>query len=254
MIYAIGDVHGKAALLRGLLSAIRTDYFQPDDQLVFLGDYLDRGEDSCGVIEMLLTLRDELPETVFLRGNHEQLMLDARSCQEEPSNPVHGFRDCVEVTINWLQNGGLTTLRSYTAREDWDWWKDIPRAHWEFLDATRLEYVTARYHFVHAGLLPPGVPSWEGSESELDPRLWIRDPFLESDAAFDGRVVVFGHTPQMNGRPLVMSNKIGLDTGAVFGGPLTAGLFDLTSETAQHAAPRFLQIVESAPDDPIERS
>ena len=104
-----------------------------------------------------------------------------------------------------------------------------------------MEYVTKHYHFVHAGLLPPGR-HWEGEGWGLDPRLWIREPFLSSRADFDGRTVVFGHTPQMSGLPLIARNKIGLDTAAVFGGPLTAAAFESDFSGRKAPPPRFYQV------------
>ena len=90
-----------------------------------------------------------------------------------------------------------------------------------FLRDTQFEHITEDYHFVHAGLLPPDG-GWEPEGIAVEPRLWIREPFLRTKELFDNRRVVFGHTPQKTGRPLVQFNKIGIDTGAVYDGPLTA--------------------------------
>jgi len=217
-------------MLCALLDTLRRQPLQEEDTLVFLGDYIDRGANSRAVIETLLELRQEHPHIVFLRGNHEQLMLDARDgpLPEPAARP--GAVLWPEPMLLWLQNGGVQTFLNYQdENEEIDlerWWEVIPEAHWEFIRATEMEYIAGRYHFVHAGLVPPGKTWPEGEAYGLDPRLWIREPFLSSRADFEGRIVVFGHTPQLSGRPLVQRNKIGLDTGAVFGGRLTAAVFD----------------------------
>jgi serine/threonine protein phosphatase 1 len=266
MIYAIGDIHGQHTMLHALLEKLSNLPLNASDTLVFLGDYIDRGENTRAVIDTLLQWRGNYPQTVFLRGNHEQLMLDARHGRGAPD--VGADRAVrAELTLMWLQNGGMDTLLSYGVADFCRWaasldhsllripaaplaefkasferWLDVvPEAHWEFLRATQMEYVTPRFHFVHAGLLTPGK-TWESEGWTIDPRLWIREPFLSSRADFDGRTVVFGHTPQRKGRPLIHRNKIGLDTGAVFGGPLTAGAFDPQADGSPKTALRFIQV------------
>ena len=241
MIYAIGDIHGKITMLRQLLAEIVAQPLQEDDTVVFLGDYVDRGEDSRAVIDEVIRFKAEQhANTVFLRGNHEQLMLDSREDDPPRPAPRNGFILFEEKTLNWLQNGGVDTLLSY-GLEDYSAWVDsIPAAHWKFLEDTRFEHLIPGYHFVHAGLLPPNV-SWDMGGWGLDPRLWIREEFLNSAADFDGRIVVFGHTPQRTGKPLVQPNKLGIDTGAVFGGPLTCAILEPTSAPVP-ANTRFLQI------------
>jgi serine/threonine protein phosphatase 1 len=266
MIYAIGDIHAQHTMLDALLEKLRCLPWDADDTLVFLGDYVDRGENARAVIDTLLQWRDSYPQTIFLRGNHEQLMLDARDGQG--TSPVGTDRPVrADLTLMWLQNGGIDTLLSYEVPDFRRWcdsldnrllripaapladfkasferWLDaVPEAHWEFVRATQMDYVTPRYHFVHAGLLTPGR-TWASEGWSIDPRLWIREPFLSSRADFDGRIVVFGHTPQRSGRPLIHRNKIGLDTGAVFGGPLTAGVFDSRENDQPLPPPRFIQV------------
>jgi serine/threonine protein phosphatase 1 len=246
LIYAIGDIHGQVTMLHNLLLQLYP-CLRDEDQLLFLGDYIDRGEDSRGVIELLLELRHHRPNTIFLRGNHEQMMLDA--WEDNPPHQSDTGGICFsERTALWLQNGGRETLQSYRQliEDPLRWWKVIPNSHWEFLLATEMEYVTPRYHFVHAGLLPPGE-TWEGEAYGLDPRLWIRNEFINSDYNFEGRIVVFGHTPQIGydeteqlvAGPLVHPNKIGLDTGAFIGGPLTAAAFDPDAPGRYPPAPYF---------------
>lgn len=233
LLYAIGDIHGHATLLRRLLEAIP---LAPEDTLVFLGDYIDRGDESREVIETLIGMRESRPTTVFLRGNHEQLMLSAREGPPPEPSPIPGLILYHEVMLNWLENGGVDTLRSYGVEDFLRWDRFVPREHWGFLAATQTEYAAGRYHFVHAGLLPPGE-TWDGEGTDFDPRLWIREPFLSSKADFDGRVVVFGHTPQTSGRPLIRPNKLGIDTWVYNGGPLTAAALDPEGD----APPRFYQ-------------
>ncbi len=246
LIYAIADVHGQITMLRAMLEMLKEQPLREQDILLFLGDYIDRGEDSCGTVDMLIELQRERPNTIFLRGNHEQLMLDAL----ESDPPKYGATPdsflLSDPTSLWFQNGGEDTLYSYKSdmndEEYMRWWEVVPAAHWEFLNSTLLEHLTPRYHFVHAGLLPKGK-AWEGQAHGADARLWIREPFLSSRDDFDGRIVVFGHTPTQ--RPLIERNKLGLDTGAVFGGPLTAAALD-PNAGRRPPAPRILQVAHAA--------
>ncbi len=215
LLYAIGDIHGQYNQLRVLLATLLKK-IKPEDQLIFLGDYIDRGGETAQVLECLIELQQNRPETIFLRGNHEQLMLDAMECIADNGD----IQLNIEL-MHWLQNGGLDTLKSYSIENIDRLPRLIPLHHLSFLKETAFEYETRYFHFVHAGLLPPGA-SWSGEEDGLDPRLWIREPFLSYRPLFKGRTVVFGHTPQLSGKPLVEHNKIGIDTAAVFGGPLTA--------------------------------
>jgi serine/threonine protein phosphatase 1 len=191
-----------------------------------MGDYVDRGSGTPEVVRTLIEFAARRPNTIFLRGNHEQMMLDARYCFD-PSwrgrliEPVP-----IENAIVWFGQGGSATLESYgagPAGENPRWWERIPEQHWAFLEDTQMEFVQGRFHFVHAGLVPPGK-KWKPEMPGLDPRLWIRSTFLKYKRDFGGRTVVFGHTPQLSGKPLVQRNKIGIDTAAAYGGPLTAAV------------------------------
>ena len=198
-ILAVGDVHGCNHRLRQLLNRIEID--PRTDALVFVGDYLDRGPDARGTIDTLLDIKATCPNTVFLRGNHESMFL----------NYYTEGRD----EALFLYNGGMCTLDSYglplaEARSG----SGFPENHLRFLSALPLVYETERYLFVHAGVRP-GIPLADQTPEDL---LWIRHEFIESDEDF-GRIVVFGHTPLPE--PLIESNKIGIDTGAVYGGRLT---------------------------------
>ncbi|MDR1921843.1 MAG: serine/threonine protein phosphatase [Candidatus Adiutrix sp.] len=194
-ILAVGDIHGCHAKLVKILS--RLD-FQPQngDILVFLGDYIDRGPHSLEVLETLTELVIRSPgNVVTLLGNHEKMFLDFISGAGMPQ----------------LFGAGLaSTVRSFAAGDG-----EFTQSHMMFLRNLKLYYETDDYIFVHAGLRP-GLPLSRQSDNDL---LWIRDDFLNNDYDF-GKTIIFGHTPFQE--PLVTENRIGLDTGAVFGGPLTA--------------------------------
>lgn len=196
-IYAIGDIHGCADKLRRLIDQLDID---PDrDQLVFVGDYIDRGPASFEVVEYVLGLKTTLRDVVFLKGNHEQMLEDYLSGPDK---------------LTFLINGGQATLDSYLRHRPSPQAPVIPPRHQAFFRGLRLFYETENYIFVHAGLKPK-VPL-----DQQDPRdmLWIRSRFIYSEADF-GKPVVFGHTPFPE--PLVQANKIGIDTGAVYGHQLT---------------------------------
>ena len=199
-IYAIGDIHGNLDLLQRLLEKIQPDLAR--DQLVFMGDYIDRGPNPKGVVDYVLDLKRlaNPQEVICLKGNHEAMFL----------NFLQG-RD-LEL---FLFNGGLSTLRDYWG-EDWDHLEQLvlPPEHRKFFEELRLYYETPDYLFVHGGL-KPGVPPAKQDEEDL---LWIRGDFIASMEDF-GKKVIFGHTPFQ--QPLVMPNKIGIDTGAAYGNRLT---------------------------------
>ena len=193
-IFAVGDIHGCHDKLTGLLAKMD---WQPDsgDLLLFLGDYIDRGPHSYAVVETLLELIDQDPTNVItLMGNHEKMFLDFLAGEELP----HLF-----------SNGMAATVSDY-CRAD----RELSADHLMFYRNLRLFYETEDYIFVHAGLMP-GKALEEQSLADL---LWIRDPFLDSGYDF-GKTVVFGHTPFK--QPLVAPGRLGLDTGAVYGGQLT---------------------------------
>lgn len=229
MIYAIGDIHGKARLLKGALAFLEPFLLTPEDTVVFLGDYIDRGEDSRGVLEQCLEFARRHKATVFLRGNHEQMLLDCWN-DETPTPQVSGMT-VTQGWEMWLRNGGGETLASYAPDRQLrvaqlaSPWKQVPLAHLDFIEATRLEYHAEGYCFVHAGL-PPADGAWEHAALGLDPRLWIREAFLNHTEPRT-EVVVFGHTPQPERVPRIEADKIGLDTGAfILGGRLTLARLD----------------------------
>jgi len=199
-IYAIGDIHGHLDSLERLMEKIEPDLEK--DQLVFMGDYIDRGPHSKGVVDYILRLRNAAPRqnVVCLKGNHEAMFLN--------------FLKGEDIEL-FLFNGGLSTIREYWGRH----WDDLeklvlPPDHEAFFRELQLYYETPDYIFVHGGL-KPGVPLEAQDEEDL---LWIRGEFITALDDF-GRKVVFGHTPFR--QPLVLPNKIGIDIGAVYGNVLT---------------------------------
>jgi serine/threonine protein phosphatase 1 len=196
-IFAIGDIHGCYDQLLELLKKIPINFKQ--DTLVFMGDYIDRGPNSVEVVDYLIKLKKRVPGIIFLKGNHEDML-------EKYLDGTDRF--------TYLLNGGQQTLDSYLSRSTKTGIHPIPPDHMEFFKSLRLVYETDDYIFVHAGLRPKVALD----SQETEDMLWIRDKFLHSGYDF-GKPVIFGHTPL--GKPLVESNKIGIDTGAVYGHDLT---------------------------------
>ncbi len=217
LTYAIGDVHGCHDLLLALLGGIEEYAGGRSYRLVFLGDYIDRGPDSAGVIRTVRQLQQRSPETVIcLKGNHEQLLIEAA---EDPNR-----------VLLWLHNGGDAALRSFRA-----WSMDeLPPDVIEWARQLPTSYEDERRYYVHAGL-DPARPLAEQSDHD---RIWIRGPFLKADHDF-GKHIVHGHTPQRSGLPDEHPYRTNLDTAAVYGGALTAGVF--TSDQDRAAA--FLRVV-----------
>lgn len=214
--YAVGDIHGRLDLLNEILGRIEADIEsrpRAKNFIVFLGDLVDRGPDSAGVVERLRTYRHSDARLIFLSGNHEEVLL--RLLQGEGG-----------ILASWLKFGGAECAQSYGISPETLKELDersalklirekVPRAHREFIDQMGDTFRFGDYLFVHAGIRP-GVPLEEQDQSDLR---WIRDPFL-SDAKEHGYVVVHGHTivPEVEERP----NRIGIDTGAYRSDILTA--------------------------------
>jgi serine/threonine protein phosphatase 1 len=194
--FAIGDIHGNLSQLEQLMEEIKPAINRSKDTLVFLGDYIDRGPSSKGVVDCILRLRREFPHVVCLKGNHEAMLLDWL---------LNG-----ENYDLYLANGGGATIRSYSLEGEFK----LPQEHVDFFTSLLLYYETERYIFVHAGM-KAGIPLEEQDPHDL---IWIRDEFILSPQDF-GKTVVFGHTPLQ--RVYLTPNKIGIDTGAVYGGKLT---------------------------------
>ena len=217
LIYAVGDIHGRADLLAALLRQIEADAQASEAKkrtLIFLGDYVDRGPEVRGVIEMLVSGLPQGFAAHFLKGNHEALLL--------------GFLDDPSRLAAWLLNDGDTTMASYgvdvdalnRARARPAEWRDafaavLPDAHLRFFRDLELSVARGDYFFVHGGI-KPGVPLAAQTESDL---IWIRRPFLDWNEPFE-KFVVHGHTPSHE--PVTRANRICVDTGACFTDRLTA--------------------------------
>jgi len=201
-IFAVGDIHGSLGKLGELFSRLS---FEKQDTLVFLGDYINRGPDSRGVIDFILDLRTRHADTVCLLGNHEHLLLEyARTVDTEH---LHSLRRLgVEATLRSYGDAPVSSLRDLSF---------MPREHIEFLENLRPFHKQAGYLFLHSGLREES--SLEACE--LDELLAVRGTFL-SDPWKGAETVVFGHTSFLT--PLVAGGKIGIDTGAVQGNLLTA--------------------------------
>jgi serine/threonine protein phosphatase 1 len=208
-VYAIGDVHGCLDRLVALHERIAEDIAERPTEhttLIHLGDYVDRGTDSAQVVDWLAN-QPPVPADTFLdlMGNHEQMMLSA----------VVGVSK--EAPSTWLINGGLESLESWGISRNVpavEWAAHVPMRHLVFLRDLKISHRIGPYMFVHAGIRP-GV---ELDAQSRDDMLWIREPFLSSRADH-GAVIVHGHTPKKE--PVVQSNRIAIDTGAVIGGALT---------------------------------
>jgi serine/threonine protein phosphatase 1 len=214
--YAIGDIHGRLDLLNALITEIERDIAaRPPAKnfIIFLGDLIDRGPDSAGVVERLRTYRHSNARVVFLGGNHEEVLLEILSGK-------------LDVLPSWLKFGGAECAASYGIDVDALRQADervaidmvrakVPQAHREFLEGMADTFSFGDYLFVHAGIRP-GLAIEHQDRKDLR---WIRDPFL-SDAKEHGFVVVHGHTIEedVQERP----NRIGIDTGAYRTGVLTA--------------------------------
>jgi serine/threonine protein phosphatase 1 len=228
-LIAIGDVHGHLEKLRKLLDIVKPT---TADQLVFLGDYIDRGPDSKGVIDCLIRLAVQFPQTFFLRGNHEQMMLDgmASNCPDL----LPGWQRLADLSMTYrsieirsdlgvwsARNDGDKTLESYGITEDqinkdevpWELpWHLIPQTHIDFLAKTKLWHREGGFLFVHAGAIEDKPP-----ENEIYTLLWSR--YCSPGTT---EIHVVGHHPSLDGQPLFEPGRYSLDTGAAYGRPLTA--------------------------------
>ena len=214
--YAIGDVHGRLDLLRILLGRIEADSRNRPcgrEYIVFLGDLIDRGPDSRGVLDFLLRAKEFLPNPIFLAGNHEEMLL--RVLNDDP-----------DQIVDWLNFGGREFVESYgldpdtltgiTAATAQALIRDaVPAGHLDFVAEFADSFRLGDYLFVHAGIRP-GVALEEQTVEDLH---WIREDFLSSPARFPF-MVVHGHT--ISTGPDERRNRIGIDTGAYASGTLTA--------------------------------
>lgn len=216
--YAIGDIHGRSDLLMRLHDAIAREIAAAPRgltiQVVYLGDYIDRGPDSRGVLQLLTHAPLRGTDSVFLLGNHERGLLQ--------------FLEKPETGASWLYYGGDAMLTSYGIAVDPMAPRStdrltalatalkaaLPPDHLAFLHRLKLKHENGDYLFVHAGI-DPKRPLERQDEQAL---LWIREPFTTSSRSF-GKVVVHGHS--ITTAPIVRPNRIGIDTGAYVSGRLT---------------------------------
>jgi serine/threonine protein phosphatase 1 len=219
-LYAIGDIHGHLTLLEGAHGLIADDMARHGTgQVIHVGDLVDRGPDSRGVIDHLMQGQHRGEDWVVLKGNHDRMF--ARFLTN-PDEPEPGLR----ADLGWLHPklGGPDTLASYGVKKaadrpipkvHADAIAAVPQAHRDYLAALPTMHLAGECVFVHAGLRP-GVPLDQQTETDL---IWIRDPFLIHVDSF-GPLVVHGHTAIKEATHF--GNRINVDSSAAYGGPLSA--------------------------------
>jgi len=220
--YAVGDIHGQLDKLRRAHALIEKDRREQRDEeapVVHIGDLVDRGPDSRGVLDWLLAGIGKGAPWVALKGNHDRMFACAL---DDPGYHDPGLRPDLHWTNPRL--GGDTTLASYgvTVTDERglpdlaeEMRQAVPSAHREFLAALPLHFARGEALFVHAGIRP-GVPLADQTEDDL---LWIREPFL-ADRRDHGPLVIHGHTPVEV--PIHYGNRVNIDTGAGYGNALSA--------------------------------
>jgi len=208
-VFVIGDVHGCVAELNTLVDFIeREKDLGAGDALIFIGDYIDRGPASKEVIQCLLSLKSRLKsDNYFLKGNHEEMLLDWL------------FEEGSESASSYLHNGGRECLESYGLKSDprpEDALTQIPKSHMQFFEQLTRYIVSEKFVFVHAGLnaLRPL------SHQIDDDIFWIRNEFISNIHSFR-KIIIYGHTPFEQVK-FHLPYKIGIDTGLVYGSKLTA--------------------------------
>jgi serine/threonine protein phosphatase 1 len=208
LIYAVGDVHGRLDLLERAAEAIHEHLAGRDGKVIMLGDYVDRGPESRGVVEFLMRAQAEAGAAmVCLKGNHEDIMLGAMQMADPTCDMM------------WMGNGGGPTLASYGGA--------VPAEHLAWMDALPVMVSDGHRLYVHAGVMP-GLGADEQDEQTC---MWIREKFLRADAGDLPMHVVHGHTPQWAGKPdpakpELLPHRTNLDTAAFYTGVLTVGVFD----------------------------
>lgn len=228
LIYAVGDVHGRADLLRQMVDFIADEAERTgrEPAVIMLGDLVDRGPDSQGVLDCVIAVLDRWPASRLCLGNHDAFFLSF--LDDRPDAPA--------ITDTWLDQGGDETLRSYgLARGKLSDFRlrileEHPR-HLTLLQDASLMEVVPDFVFVHAGI-DPHRPLAAQNRDDL---VWIRAPFLQHVGRLE-RIVVHGHTPQKPLRPHVTENRISLDTGAYASGILSALRFDPQERTLRFVA------------------
>ncbi|MFZ7089738.1 metallophosphoesterase [Primorskyibacter sp. 2E233] len=242
--YTIGDIHGQLGMLEDTLALIEKDGGSAA-RIVFLGDYVDRGANSKGVIDLFLRGQAEGRDWIFIKGNHDRMFQRfVETGKSDDERILSGKR--------WLHErlGGVDTLNSYldttellqslNAPSDQmiDYGIDpipqpqlgqvlealraaIPETHLRFLEGLQLNHIEDGKFFVHAGVRP-GVPL---SLQQEDDMLWVRDEFLP-DTRDHGALIVHGHSPVETDYPDLRPNRLNMDTGAGYGRPLSAAVFE----------------------------
>lgn len=211
-VFVIGDIHGCSAELKVLFSHLeKKEKINQQDLVIFIGDYIDRGQDSKAALDQLVAFKKSFPSSVFLGGNHEIMMF---GCLANPLN--------LEQQENWLKNGGAQTLLSYGLSPDiapelvirrFD--EALPRDHRAFLESLEKYVVFEDFCFVHAGINP-----LRDLKAQLDQDIfWIRQEFI-NNIHFFKKTIIFGHTP-FEDVMFHLPYKIGIDTGCVFGNSLS---------------------------------
>ena len=213
-VFAIGDIHGCKGLLEKIHNKIlkKSEKVEGNKILIYLGDYVDRGHKVKETINTIINFKPKDFKCVFIRGNHDQMLLDF----------VNGKSESLTV---WLYNGGAETLKSYCGREISDdllnnsakklqirekFIKALPKKHLHFFNGLQFSYTWKDYFFVHAGI----DPSRPLSKQRKTDMIWTRTPkFLASNQPFE-KIIVHGHTPSKNVEKKI--NRINLDTGAVY--------------------------------------
>ena len=194
MIYAIGDIHGCFYTLRNLLNRLP---YTGEDTMIFLGDYIDRGYYSKDVLDLLIEMY-YFNTCIFCKGNHEDMLQNV--LDNKPYSNDTFFYNGGLATISSFGKGGLKSLMA-------------EEKYTTFLSNLVLSHETDDYIFVHAGLgqSPPYINSTDS--------LWVRNKFIQYDYSFLKKKIIFGHTPF--NEPLILKDKIGIDTGCIFEGKLT---------------------------------
>ena len=205
----IGDIHGCFDELRQIVEFLLDERdFNDNDLLVFVGDYIDRGPDSRAVIQYLIDFSKKHPNTIFLKGNHEDMLLS-----------YLGYGG--NMGASYVPNGGMQTLQNYGFSESEFALPDegkmhIPEDHINFfLNLDKYLLISDEYAIAHAGFSPYRAIDAQVEEDLL----WVRDEFISSDHFFD-RTIIFGHTPYHD-IYFDLPQKIGIDTGLVYGNMLT---------------------------------
>jgi serine/threonine protein phosphatase 1 len=194
---AVGDIHGCLNSLGALMECVELN---AGDRLILLGDYIDRGPDSRGVVDWTLATR-KTTEVITLRGNHEEMMMTSRN-------------DAAHAHF-WASVGGLETLESYGADFGHDWVTAVPEPHWQFFEQTRLYFETDKHIFVH------GMVNDEKTMADQDPYLMVWTKCFGMKPHRSGKPVICGHTAHKDGNIGVYDFGFCIDTAACKGGWLT---------------------------------